>query len=47
MIHRADLYVQPRSLLAADKKLTRSYKRVLNHFREGGRVMMAPRFRKD
>lgn len=47
MIHRADLYVQPRSLLTADKQLARAYKRTLNHFREGGRIMIAPRFRTE
>ncbi len=47
MIHRRGLYVEPRGLLAADRTVTRAYKRVLNHFREGGRDMMAPRFRKD
>lgn len=45
MIHRPDLYVCPSSLLAEDKKLDRPYKRILNHFREGGRDMLAPRFK--
>jgi hypothetical protein len=45
MIHRPDLYVWPCSLLADDKKLDRPYKRILNHFREGGRNMLAPRFK--
>lgn len=44
MIHRPDLYVWPCSLLAEDKKLERPYKRALNHFRQGGRNMLAPRF---
>ncbi|CAN5498625.1 hypothetical protein BH10PSE12_BH10PSE12_08100 [soil metagenome] len=45
MVHRPDLYVWPCSLLAQDKKLDRPYKRTLNHFREGGRNMLAPRFK--
>lgn len=45
MIHRPDLYVWPCSLLAEDKRLDRPYKRTLNHFREGGRNMLAPRFK--
>jgi hypothetical protein len=45
MIHRPDLYVWPSSLLAEDRKLERPYKRTLNHFREGGRNMLAPRFK--
>jgi len=45
MIHRPDLYVWPCSLLAEERKLDRPYRRTLNHFREGGRNMLAPRFK--
>jgi hypothetical protein len=46
MIHRGDVYVQPVSLLDEQKTVDRPYKKVINHFREGGRTMLAPRFRK-
>lgn len=45
MIHRPDLYVWPCSLLTEERNLDRPYKSILNHFRQGGRNMLAPRFK--
>jgi hypothetical protein len=43
MIHRRDIYVRPVSLLFEDRKLTRSYSKVLHSFRSGGRNMLTAR----
>jgi hypothetical protein len=40
MIHRSDVYVSPVGLVADDsRKLARPLLRVMNRFREGGRIM--------
>lgn len=47
MIHQHEVYVRPVGLHANNRTLARPYSKVLNRFREGGRIMMAPRFRRD
>ncbi|WP_422061074.1 hypothetical protein [Sphingopyxis sp.] len=42
MIHRSEVYVSPVGLLSSDHTLAPSLRRVMNRFREGGRVMPTP-----
>jgi hypothetical protein len=42
MLHRSDVYVSHLSLKATEGVLTQPYKKVLNQFRTGGRIMAAP-----
>ena len=43
MIHRSDVYVSPVGLIADDdRSLALPLRRVLNRFREGGRIMGTP-----
>ena len=42
MIHRSDIYASLLSLKATEGVATKPYRKVLNRFREGGRIMAAP-----
>lgn len=45
MIHRSDVYVSPVGLIADDdRSVAKPLRKVLNRFREGGRIMAAPNF---
>lgn len=43
MIHRSDVYVSPVGLIADDdRSVAKPLRKVLNRFRDGGRIMAAP-----